>query len=102
MQDGAEQAVEQRIAGIVVVGRRRREPAVIDREMAFQAELGRGGRDLALAVGLHDAARHQRVGATVDRLLQHIVELAQLVAAETEARAVVALHPQLGTAEMRR
>jgi hypothetical protein len=57
---------------------------MIDREMALEPEpCGRGG-DLSLAVRLDDAARHQRVRARLDGLVQHIIELAQLVAAEAE------------------
>ena len=92
----AEQTVEQSVAGVRVFGRRRRQPAVIDSEMAREAQLGRRRRDLALAVGLHHAARDQRIGAGLDRGAQHVVELAQLVATKAEPRAVLALHPQRG------
>ena len=101
VQGGAEQAVEQRIAGAAVLGRGRRQPAVIDGEMAVEPELRRRGRDLALAVGLHDAARDQRVDARAQRLVQHVVELAQLVAAEAGAGAVLALDPEARAAEVR-
>ena len=62
--------------------------------MAVEPELRRRGRDLALAVGLHHAARDQRVDARAQRLVQHVVELAQLVAAEAGTGAVLALDPQ--------
>ncbi len=55
VQFGAEQAVEQGTARLLVVDRRWREPTVIDGKMAGKAQPGRGGGDLPLAVGLHDA-----------------------------------------------
>ena len=94
VQGGAEQAVEQRIAGAAILGGGWCQPAVIDGEMAVEPELGRRRRDLALAVGLHHAARDQRIDARAQRLVQHVVELAQLVAAEAGTGAVLALDPQ--------
>ena len=94
VQGGAEQAVEQRIAGAAILRRGRCQPAVIDGKMTVEPELRRRGRDLALAVGLHHAARHQRVDARAQGFMQHVVELAQLVAAKAGTGAVLALDPQ--------
>jgi hypothetical protein len=69
--------------------------------MAGKAELrGRRG-DLALAVRLHDAAGDERVSPAPYCLVQHVVELAQLVAAEAEPGTVLALDPEPRPAEMR-
>lgn len=68
--------------------------------MAVEPETGGGRRHLALAVRLHDAAGDQAVGAGGDRLVEHGIELAQLVAAAAEAGQVLALDPQRGPAEM--
>ena len=71
-------------------------------KMARQSELCRCRRDLPLAVGLHDTARDDRIGALCKRLVQHVVELAQLVAAETKPGGVFTLDPQPRSAEMGR
>jgi len=60
---GREQPIEKRVAGTLVFRRRRLEPAVVDGEMAREAELCRNRRNLPLAVRLHDAARDDRIGA---------------------------------------
>jgi hypothetical protein len=70
--------------------------------MAGEPQPGGGRRDLTLAVRLHHAARYQRVGARIDRFLQDVVELAQLVAAEADAGAILALDPKARSTEMRR
>jgi hypothetical protein len=94
MQVRAEQPVEQGISRRSVLGCRRDQTAVIDGEMAFDAELGCSGGDLALAVRLHHAARHEHVRLRRDGLMQNIIKLAQLVATEAEAGSVLALHPE--------
>ena len=53
---GPRTAGEQRVSGGLVFGARRLHPAVIDRKVAREPELGRNRRNLALTVGLHDAA----------------------------------------------
>ena len=90
----------ERIAGVLVLRRRWREPSVIDGEVAAKAKLGSRCGDLALTVRLHDAARYQCVGAGIDRLSEHIVQLAHLVAAEPDANAIFAFHPKTRSAEM--
>ena len=102
MQVRAEQPVEKRVAGGLVFRRRRCEAAVIDGEMAGEAEFCRRRRDLPLAVRLHDAAGDDRIGAARNRLVQHVVELAQLVAAKTEPGGIFVLDPKARSAEMRR
>lgn len=54
--------------------------------MTIEAEFGGGRRDLALTVRLDDTAGHQRISFSRDRLLQHVVEFAQFVAAKSDAR----------------
>lgn len=93
VQGRAEEAVEQGIAGGCVVGGRWFDAPVIDGEVAGEPEARGGGCNLPLAVGLHDAARDERVGAGRHRFVQHVVELPELVAAEADAGAVFALHP---------
>ena len=101
MELRAEQPVEKRVAGHLVFRRRRFEPAVVDGKVARKAELCRNRRDLPLAVRLHDATRDDRIGAARKRLVQDVVELAQLVAAKNEPCRILALHPQPRSAEMR-
>ena len=100
VQHGAEQAVQQGIAGGGIGGPRGHHPAVVHGEMAGEPKLGGGGGHLALAVGLHDTAGDQRVRPLPHRLVQHEVELAQLVAAQATAAQVLPLHPQARAAEM--
>ena len=61
--------------------------------MTLQAQLGGDGRDLPLIVGLYDAAGDQRVSVARHSFVQHIIELAKLVAAKSNARGIFALHP---------
>ena len=102
MEMRAEQPVEKRVAGGLVFRRRRFEAAVVDGEMAGEAELCGDRRDLPLAVRLHDAARDDRIGAARKGFVQDVVELAQLVAAKAEPGGIFALDPQPRSAEMRR
>ena len=74
---------------------------MIDGEMAGKTEFCGGRRDLPLAVRLHDAAGDDRIGAAGNGFVQHVVELAQLVAAEAEPGGVLAFDPQPRSAEMR-
>src|SRR5262245_3951547 len=69
--------------------------------MAFESQLCRHRGDLALAVGLRNAAGNKRVGVCRQRLVQYVIELAQLVTAEAESARVLALDPQVRTAKMR-
>ena len=69
--------------------------------MTVEPELRRRRGHLPLAVRLHDPARDEGIGARVYRLAQDVVELAQLVAAEADTGAVLALHPEARPAEMR-
>ena len=66
---------------------------------ALHADFRRDRSDLAGMVRLHAADRDQRVGVRGDRVGDDIFELAQLVAAEREARiAVLALGVELDLA----
>jgi hypothetical protein len=102
MQVSAKQPIEKCVARGLVFRRRRLEPAMVDRKVARKAELCRRGRDLALAVRLHDAARDDRISAARDGLMQDIVELAQLVAAEAQPGRILALDPEPRPAEVSR
>jgi len=102
MKVRAEQPIEKRVARGLVFRRRRFEPAVIDGKMAGKTELCRHGGNLPLAVRLHNAAGDDGIGAARNRLVQHVVELAQLVAAETEPGSIFSLDPQPRSAEMGR
>ncbi len=87
----AHHAAEQDIADAVVDGVLVRHPAFLH-QAAFHADLGRDGRDHAGMVGLYATDRDQRVGIGSDGIGDDVFELAQLVAAEGEARiAVLAL-----------
>jgi len=70
MKVRAEQPIEQRIPRCLVLGRRRFESPVVDREMAGQAQLRGSGCDLPLAVRLYDAAGDDGVSAARDRFVQ--------------------------------
>src|SRR5689334_5031854 len=102
MKVRAEQPIEKRIPRGLVFRCRRFEPTVIDRKMASEPKLRCSSRDLPLAVRLHNTARHNGVGAARKCLAQDIVELAQLVAAETEPGSILALDPEPWSAEMSR
>ena len=98
----AEQPVEQRVARGLVFRRRWFYSAVVDGKMAREAELCRSRCNLPLAVRLHDAARDDRIGAARKCLVQNVVELAQLIAAEAEPGRIFALDPQPRSTEMSR
>ncbi len=66
---------------------------MIDGQMTLQAQLGSGRCDLTLTIRLYDATRDERVGATRYGFVQHVVELAKLVATKSYARGVFSLHP---------
>ncbi len=83
-------------------GRRRLDAAMINRQVAFISQLCRCRCDLPLTVGLHNAARDQRIGPCIHCLMQHIIKLAQLVAAEAKPGEIFSLDPQPRTAQMLR
>ncbi len=92
MDDGAAQPVEQHVAVFVVVRIGKARP-VFQQDVAFQAEAGRGGGGLARVVGLDRALGRDRFGPALQRGAHQEFQLARLVAAGREARAVVALDP---------
>ena len=100
---GAQHAAHQDVADAVVDGIREGHPALLH-EAALHAELRRDRRDLARMVRLHAADGHERIGIGRERVGNDVLELADLVAAEREARvAVLALGIDLDrAAEMRR
>ena len=81
-----------------VVGRH----AVFQQGGAFQAELGRHRRGLADVVGLHGPLGHHMRGALLPCVAHQVFEFSDLVAAGGDARAVVALDPELRAAEQLR
>ena len=104
MQRRAEQPVEQQVArgpvervGVV--------DALFELDVHVHPEPARPGGGEAHEVRLHRSGREHRVGAARPRLAEVELELAHLVPAEGQPRAVVALDPQLdaeGRAETRR
>ncbi len=98
MQRAAEQAVQQHVAGDPIV-RLRVAGAVLEQDLARQPEPGRGRGGLPGVIGLRGALRDDDVGLLRQRLAHQVLELARLVAAGREPRAVVALDPQLRPAE---
>src|SRR5262245_63756449 len=70
------------------------KPAVIDSQMTLQTQLGGGCCDLQLTVRLHNAARDERVSLTSHSFVQHVVELAKLVAAKSDSCCIFSLHPR--------
>src|SRR5262252_1822163 len=93
MKVRAKQPIEQRISRSLVLGCRRRQATVVDSQMALHTELGCCRSDLALAVGLDDAARHKHVSVGSNGVVKDIVELTQLVAAKANTGCVLAFHP---------
>ena len=98
---GAAQPVEQHVAVFVVVPVG--EPgSVLQQDMAFQAEARRGGRRLAGVVGLDRALGGDGFGPAFQRRAHQEFQLARLVAAGREPRAVVPLDPDLRPVKRRR
>lgn len=95
----AKHADKEGVARCLLSRRGRRQATVIDDQMAVETKPGGGRSDLALAVGLQHASRHQRVGAAVKGSLQDEIKFAELVAAEPEFGHVFALDPQTRAAE---
>jgi hypothetical protein len=93
MKMRAEQPIEQRISRSPILGRRWSQTTVVDSQMALHTKLGCRGSDLALAVGLDDATRHQHVSLGCNGIMKDIVELAQLIPAKAKSGRVLTLHP---------
>jgi hypothetical protein len=72
-----------------------------DGKVALESKLRRRRRDLALAIRLYDAARHERINVVGNRVIQNVVEFAELVAAEAQAGSVFSLHPNARTTKVR-
>ena len=85
----AEQLIEPRVAG----GRRGRR--AVERRARPKPERGAGGGGDARVIGLHAAARDERVGAGGERFGRHRLHLPHFVAAQAERQQVVALHEEL-------
>ena len=104
MQRCAQQPTEQQVSGSPVEGARVVH-ALFELHVHVHAEAARPGRGEAHEVRLHRPGRQDGVGAARLRLAEVELELTHLVPAEGQARAVVALDPQLdaeGRAEARR
>ena len=67
--------------------------------MACQTRACAGRRGLARVVGLHGAKRDQSIRALSQGVAQQVLELARFVAAYRESSAIVALHPDGGSAQ---
>ena len=91
-------AAHQDVADPVVDGVLERHPALLH-QAALHAELGGDRRDLARVVRLHPSDGDQGIGVRRDGVGHDVLELADLVAAEGEARiAIVALGVELDRA----
>ena len=89
-----EQPVHQDVAVAGVVDRLRPGP-LFQNDLAGQAMRRRRRRRLAHMVRLHRALGHQRIGTALEGVAQQELQLAGLVAPAGQARAVVALDPDL-------
>ncbi len=96
--DRPEDAVEQRIAG-GAVGRIAPLHLVDQGERAAHPGMGRGRRRLARVVRLNRPRRHQMVGPISTGVGDQVFQLPRLVAAGREPGQVVALDPDLRTAQ---
>ncbi len=88
----AEQAIEQHVAALHVIGRLA-NAAVFEEQMAFHSQFARRRRGLARVIGLERAAGEHGVLTLRQRFAQQKLQLAHLVAAAAQAGAVVALDP---------
>ncbi|MNS76744.1 hypothetical protein D3C72_1103000 [compost metagenome] len=88
------QPVQQDIAVLDIVGRRRAGPLLQD-DLALQPMRRRRRRRLAHVVRLHRPLRHQGVGARLYGVAQQELQLARLVAPAGQAGAIVALDPEV-------
>ncbi len=96
---GAEQVIEQHVAGLqVVVGRL--VDTVLEQHLAAQPQPAGGRRGLAHVVRLVGADGHDGVGAGFECSGHREFQLAGLVAAGCEPGAVVPLDPDLRPAEV--
>ena len=94
VQRCAEEAVEQHVAGGAVEGVGVVHP-LFELYVDVHPELARPGRGEPHEIRLHRAGDEHRVGGLRPRLAEVELELAHLVPAKGEPRAVVALDPQL-------
>ena len=94
----AQQAVEQDVARIAVERVGLGHP-LLELDVAVQAPVARGGGGQADEVGLHRAGDQDGIGPLGLRLAEIEFQLAHLVAAQCETRAVVALDQQRSTAQ---
>ena len=99
VQHGSEQPVQQHVPrrGVDLAGGL--DP-VLEQHLAGKPEFAGGGGRLADVVRLHGAHGEHRVGTRPERVAHDELELAGLVAAARKSGAVVALDPDLGTAQM--
>ena len=91
IQRGAEDLVEQDVAGLAV-GWVRLRHALFELDMTLHAKLAGGRRREADEVGLHGAGDENRVGVFGPRGAEIELQLADFVAAKGEAGTIVAFH----------
>ena len=75
---------------------------MLQQNLATHPELRGRRRGLPNVIRLHGADGHDRIGALLDRIRHHELELARLISACRQPGAIVALDVDAGTAEMRR
>jgi hypothetical protein len=93
------ETVKEHVAVAVVV-RVLRPGAVLKQDVAAHSEPGGEGGCLTRVVGLGRALRHHHLGVPCLRLGHQKLELTGLISPGGEPRAVVALDPDLWTAEL--
>ena len=94
---GAEEAHQQVVALHLLVVDAAHRP---QDQVQLEAQAGAGGRHLPAVVGLHGGAGDDHLGALLQGVGQGELEHARLVAAEGQARQVVALDEDVGAAEL--
>ncbi len=96
----AEDAIEKHVARVLVlaigVGH-----APLEQRVAIEPVTARGGGRLANVIRLHGALGDDHVGALGERFADQELQLAGLVASACEAGAVIALDPDIRTADLR-
>ena len=90
--------VQKYIAGMLVI-RVAVAGTVFQNDVAFHAHLGGDGSGLARVVGLRGTLGDQGVGTVLHRVGHQVFQLAGFVAAGGQAGAVIALDPELRSAQ---
>jgi hypothetical protein len=101
VHDGAQEPIEQHVAGTQVLDGWV-DQCVLQNELAAQARLHGESRRLPRVVGLDSSRRDQRIRAFLEGGTDHELKFARLVATDCQTRKVVAFDVQRGRAELAR